>query len=66
MLTSVPSPNTLLELSRGQPSSFSTAVPRTRYTDSGEQLILNVATKAVEKLRSLPASEKESYASGFN
>jgi hypothetical protein len=37
-----------------------------RYANSGEQLIIDTATKAVAKLRSLPAGQKEGFASGFD
>jgi hypothetical protein len=36
-----------------------------RYTDDGAQMIIDAAAKAVEKLRSLPAGQKESFATGF-
>jgi hypothetical protein len=36
-----------------------------QYQDDGAQLIIDVAATAVEKLRSLPAGQKESFASGF-
>jgi hypothetical protein len=37
-----------------------------RYANSGEQLIIDAATKAVAKLRSLPPGQKEGYAYGFD
>jgi hypothetical protein len=33
--------------------------------DNGAQLIIDAAAEAVEKLRSLPAGHKETFASGF-
>jgi hypothetical protein len=36
-----------------------------RYADDGAQMIIDAAAKAVEKLRSLPAGQKESFATGF-
>jgi hypothetical protein len=36
-----------------------------RYTDSGEQLIVHTMQKMTEKLRSLPAGQKEAFASSF-
>jgi hypothetical protein len=36
-----------------------------RYQDNSAQLIINAAAKAVEKLRSLPVGQKETFASGF-
>ena len=44
------------------PASSSLAL---RYQDNGAQLIINAAAIAVKKLRSLPAGQKESFASGF-
>jgi hypothetical protein len=44
------------------PASSSSAL---RYQDDGAQLIIDAAATAVEKLRSLPAGQKESFASGF-
>ena len=36
-----------------------------RYQDDGAQLIIDAAAIVVEKLRSLPVGQKESFASGF-
>jgi hypothetical protein len=36
-----------------------------RYQDDGAQLIIDAAAIVVEKLRSLPIGQKESFASGF-
>ena len=37
-----------------------------RYFDYGAQLIIDDAVKVVETLRSLPAGQKEVFASGFH
>jgi hypothetical protein len=68
MATSVSSPDTSPSpnRTRARPSSFDIAIPRTRYASNGEQLIIDAATKAVQKLKSLPPGEKEEYASGFD
>jgi hypothetical protein len=68
MATSVSSPDTSLSpnQTRAGPSSFNTAILHTRYANSGEQFIIDAATKAVQKLKSLPLGEKEGYASGFD
>jgi hypothetical protein len=36
-----------------------------RYTDSEEQLIVHTMQKMTEKLRLLPAGQKEAFASSF-
>jgi hypothetical protein len=66
--TSAPLPNTSPSPNRThtRPSSFDIAIPRTKYANNGEQLIIDAATKAVQKLKSLPPGEKEGYASGFD
>ena len=68
MATSLPSLDTSPPPNRsrvGSPS-LDTAAPRIRYPDNGEQLIIDAATKAIQKLKSLPPGEKEGYASGFD
>jgi hypothetical protein len=37
-----------------------------RYFDYGTQLIIDDAAKVIETLRSLPAGQKEVFASGFH
>jgi hypothetical protein len=61
-LDTSPSPNR----TRARPSPFNIAILCTRYANNGEQLIIDAATKAVQKLKSLPPGEKEGYASGFD
>jgi hypothetical protein len=47
------------------PKHPASSLSRLRYQDNGAQLIIDAAAEAVEKLRSLPAGHKETFASGF-
>jgi len=49
-----------------RPSSPGPSYPALRYEKNGEQLIIDAATKAVAKLKTLAPGQKETYASGFN
>jgi hypothetical protein len=50
---------------RQAPITSETYVTSDRYVDSGEQLMVHTLHKAVEKLKSLPAGQKEAFASLF-
>jgi hypothetical protein len=50
---------------REAPSASSSYVTSDRYTDHGEQLMVHTLHKAVQKLKSLPAGQKEAFASLF-
>lgn len=54
-----PSPTSAVPFYSGNPST------RVRYQDDGVQLIIDSAARVVETLRSLPAGQKEIFASGF-
>jgi hypothetical protein len=55
------------KISREQeaPSASLSYVTSDRYTDHGEQLMVYTLHKAVQKLKSLPAGQKEAFASLF-
>ena len=50
---------------RETPSASSRYITGDRYIDHGEQLMVHTLHKAVQKLKSLPAGQKEAFASSF-
>jgi hypothetical protein len=51
--------------SRVAPNVSADYITRDRYEDDGEQLIIHTMHKVVDKLKSLPAGQKEAFASCF-